>query len=50
MAPKKDSKSKATAPAKPAVSKPKDLPAKKNAKGGLRGDGWTSGNHNETRV
>lgn len=25
-------------------------PAKKNAKGELRGDGFTSGNHNETLV
>jgi hypothetical protein len=50
MTPKKDSKSKATAPAKPAATKPKDLPAQKNAKGGLRGEGFSNTNHNETRI
>jgi tricorn protease-like protein len=48
MATKKDPKSKAPAAAKPAAAKAKDLPAKKNAKGGARGDGWGSNNHNET--
>jgi hypothetical protein len=47
----KANKSKANAPEKPATTpKAKDLPAKKNAKGGLRGDGWFSNNHNETWV
>jgi hypothetical protein len=50
MATKKDPKSKATATAKPAAAKPKDLPAKKNAKGGLRGEGFSNTNHNETRI
>ena len=39
------------APAKKApasTAKAKDLPAKKDAKGGLKGGGWTETNHNET--
>ena len=46
MATKKEPKTKPTAPAKPAAAKAKDLPAKKNAKGGI--GGWATANHNET--
>lgn len=47
MATKKETKSK---PVKKTAAQAKDLPAKKNAKGGARGEGFTNSNHNETRV
>ena len=49
MAAKPSAKAKPAAAKKPAApAKAKDLPAKKNAKGGI--GGWLANNHNETWV
>ena len=50
MATKNTSKSTAAKKSPAPAAKAKDLPAKKNAKGGIRGGGLSDSNHNETLV